>query len=116
MVVSPTLPAPRPLEGREWFEARVALARTRSGRFNKRWAIVVGTLTLIAAIVPLASGDPRGADRSRLARMAADTLRSAQRVRRADAARANAESLLATALRRPAVARAAEPPPPRPVV
>jgi Mrp family chromosome partitioning ATPase len=99
----PTPAVPPPLDRREWLEARIALAQRRSARFAKRWSLVFGSLAIIALLLPLASDDPRAPDRSRAARLAGDTLRSAQRVRRASAALAAAESLWADALRRPAV-------------
>jgi Mrp family chromosome partitioning ATPase len=80
----------------------VALARRRSARFAKRWSLALGSLIVVAMVVPLATQDPRAADRSRLARLAADTLRSARRARLATETLTRAESLWADALRRPA--------------
>ena len=79
----------------------MALAYRRSARFAKRWSLVFGSLAIVALLLPLASDDPRAADRSRAARLAGDTLRSALRLRRANTALAAAESLWTEALRRP---------------
>ncbi len=89
------------------------LARRRSARFAKRWTLVLGTLVLVALLSPLAAGDPGAADRSRAARLAADTLRSSQRVRRTAGTLVTAESLWSEALRRPSAplgTRVQEPP------
>ena len=110
---SPPLPTtivpPRPLTGSEWFVARATLALRRSGRFARGWTLSVGGIALIALLIPFASGDPNAAEKSRLERQAADTLQSAQRLRRAEAAMAVAESTLVAA-------RAQQEPPRRAVV
>jgi Mrp family chromosome partitioning ATPase len=98
-LAAPTVPPP--LDRGEWFAARISLAQRRSARFAKRWSLVFGSLAVVALLLPLASDDPRAADRSRAARLAGDTLRSAQRLRRANTALAAAESLWTDALRRP---------------
>ena len=97
--------------GSEWFVARATLALRRSGRFARGWALSVGTLALIALVIPFASGDPNAAEKSRLERQAADTLLSAQRLRRAEAAMAVAESTLAAAQAQPELPRRVVVPP-----
>lgn len=91
--------APRPLEGREWLAARAQLAARRTARFARRWSAALGVLVALALLLPVASSDPLAADRARFERLVADTLLTAQRVRRGEGAVIFAESLLATARR-----------------
>ncbi len=107
--VAPSQP-PRPLAGREWLAARATLAARRSVRFARTWAIAVGALTVIALLVPFAASDPLAADRARFERLVADTLRTAQRVRRGEGAVTAAESLLAVVRATPGVNRTSTPP------
>lgn len=62
-------------------------------RFAKAWILVFGPLAVVALLVPVAAGDPAAAQRGMRQRLAADTLRTSQRVRQAEAALALAESL-----------------------
>ncbi len=78
---------------------RAALALRRSRRFLRFWGIGIGTLVVAALVIPI-SGERSGTlDRARLGRLAADTLRAAQRLRQAEAELAAAESLLIEARR-----------------
>jgi hypothetical protein len=95
--------------GREWLAARASLAARRTARFAKVWSAAFGALAVVALLVPLASSDPRAGERARLERLLADSLLTSQRVRRAEFAVAQAESLLVVARRAPAT-RAAAPP------
>lgn len=95
-IPTPTTP-PRLLDGSEWFLARATLALRRSLRFVKFWVPIVGGLALLALLVPLATSDPAAPARARLQRQAADTLRSAGRLRTAEFAVAAAESALVAA-------------------
>lgn len=88
---------PHLLEGSEWFFARASLASRRSLRFVKFWVPIVGGLALLALLVPLATSDPTAPARARLQRQAADTLRSAGRLRTAEFTVAAAESALVAA-------------------
>ncbi len=101
------LAAARAKAGSAWLPARTALAFARSRPFAIRWAAVTGGAAVIAFILPFLSGDSGRADRARLERMAADTLRSAQRLRAADQRVAAAESLLIEVRREHETARAA---------
>ncbi len=79
--------------GNVWLAARASLAARRSAPFAKVWSITFGALTLLAFLVPLLGRDPAAADRAANGQLAADTLRSAQRVRDALSAVAVADSL-----------------------
>jgi len=95
-IPTPTTP-PHLLTGSEWFFARSSLALRRSLRFIRLWVPIVGGLALLALLVPLATNDPAAPARARLQRQAADTLRSAGRLRTASFAVAAAESALVVA-------------------
>ncbi|MDH5235334.1 MAG: hypothetical protein OEW77_10275 [Gemmatimonadota bacterium] len=99
--VAPPTP-PRPLVGREWLIARATLAARRTARFTKIWSAALGALAVVALLLPLASSDPRAGERARIERLVADTLLTSQRVRRAQFAVAQAESLLVVARLAPA--------------
>jgi len=105
-----TAPAPSDARGNAWLGARTALALRRSARFNTIWGVSFGVLTVLALLVPILGGDPSAAARATNGRLAADTLRSAQRVRDASAAVERAESLLVAA--RAPLATVPELPPP----
>lgn len=83
--------------GSEWFGARTKLAARRSARFAKVWGLTFGALTLFALLIPVMSGDPTAPRRAANGQLAADTLRSAQRLREALGAVAAAESSLVVA-------------------
>lgn len=76
-----------------WLAARASLAARRSAPFARIWGVTFGALTLLALLMPLLGGDPAAADRAENGQLAADTLRSAQRVRDAASAVTVAESL-----------------------
>lgn len=95
----PQTPAPTPqLSGNARLGARAMLAARRSARFAKLWGGSFGLLTLLALLVPVLSRDPETASRAANGLLAADTLRSAQRLREALAAEESADSVLAVAL------------------
>ena len=98
---------PRPLVGREWLAARASLAVQRSARFARAWSLVLGPLTAIALVVPFATRGPGAADQVRFERQVAETLRTAQRIRRGEGAVAAAESLVALARVTPAASQRA---------
>ncbi len=83
--------------GSAWFSARAELAQRRTRPFAVRWSLGVGALTVAALVAPFITGEPGEPNRAVLERLAADTLRSAQRVRTAEAAVTVAESALAAA-------------------
>ena len=85
--------APHQTHGSVWLAARASLAARRSSQFAKVWSITFGALTLLALLVPLLGGDPTADERVTNGQFAADTLRSAQRLRDAVSAVAAAESL-----------------------
>src|SRR5688572_6922340 len=89
--------AARARTGSAWWSARAGLAWRRARRFVVRWSIGMGALTLFALLAPVLSSDPGAPGRARLERLAADTLRSAQRLRIAEGAMVSAESLLVSA-------------------
>lgn len=92
-----TASAPADARGNAWLGARATLAARRSARFSRIWGVSFGTLTLLALVLPMLGSDPAAAARATNGRQAADTLRSAQRLRDAGAAVARAESLLVLA-------------------
>lgn len=116
---SRTRPPLRPLRGAEWFAARLALAIRRTRRFTRWWLGLGGAITVVALLLPVATGDPLAGTRDALDRAAADTLRISARVRTMQERSAMADSALADALvtlprsRRPSVARAPMPRDPR---
>ena len=83
--------------GRAWWSARATLARRRTGRFALQWSLGVGAAVIIAGITPFVAGDAATGDRVMLETMAADTLRSADRLRAAEGMVTAAESLLVDA-------------------
>lgn len=93
--------APADRTGRAWWRARAMLARRRTGRFARRWTVGVGAAALIAGITPFVAGDPGAGQRVLLETLAADTLRSADRLRAAEGAATVAESLLLAAVANP---------------
>jgi hypothetical protein len=106
-------PPHRPLTGSLWLAARLSLAIRRTRRFTRWWLGVGGAVTVVALLIPVATGDPQAELRVALERAAADTLRSAATLARAEARAAVADSLLETARReaialrpRPTAARA----------
>ena len=107
---------PHQTHGKVWIGARASLAVRRSARFAKVWSITFAALTLLALLVPLLGRDPTAAARATNGQLAADTLRSAQRLRDAVSAVAAAESLQAAARSEAAASRIAVTPPPAPAV
>lgn len=103
-------PPHRPLEGSAWLAARLSLALRRTRRFTRWWLGVGGAITVVALLLPVASGDPEAASRMELERAAADTLRTGAALRGIRLRAAEAESLLADARtareERPAAVRA----------
>ena len=83
--------------GRAWWSARATLARRRTGRFALQWSLGVGAAVIIAGVTPFVAGDAATGDRVMLETMAADTLRSADRLRAAEGTVTAAESLLVNA-------------------
>lgn len=77
--------------------ARARLAVRRARPFALRWSLATGVPALLALVLPFVAPDPGATDRAELERLAADTLRVAQRARTAEAAVTAAESLLAAA-------------------
>jgi hypothetical protein len=74
--------------------ARATLAWRRARGFAVRWSLGVGALTLAALVPALVTREAGAPDRAFLERLATDTLRSAQQLRRAESAVTTAESLL----------------------
>lgn len=70
--------------------------------FTRAWSLVFGPLVLGALIIPIAAGDPGAAQRGERERLAADTLRSAQRLRVAEREVTLAESLHTVSSNEPA--------------
>lgn len=114
----PTLPSPpaipvAPLTGSEWLAARASLAWRRAGRFMRIWLAILGPLALIALGLAFTERQRDGAGAMR-ERLAADTVRTAEALRRAERASATAESTFiaaATPVRAsPAVPRVAAAP------
>ena len=91
---SPAATPPRPLAGREWLAARASLASRRTARFARLWSLALGAAAVLAFLLPLTMSDPHAVQRAQLEKLVADTLRTAQRVRRGEEAVAAAESLL----------------------
>lgn len=107
-----TPPSAATTEAPDRLEPRARLALRRTIPFARIWLATIGSLTALAFIVPLSSSGGRAPDRAAIGRLAADTLRSAQRLREAEAERATAESLLVVA--RSGRAARAPAPTPRP--
>ncbi len=95
----PARPTPpvSPLVGSEWLGARASLAGRRIRRFARVWSLVFGPLALAAVVIPLATYDPVATDRTERERLRADTVSTARRLARAEAAVVEAESLVVTA-------------------
>ncbi len=106
---TPPPAVPRQTRGNVWLAARASLAARRSAPFAKVWSVTFGALTLLALLVPLLGRDPAAADRAANGQLAADTLRSAQRVRDAAAALAVADSLHGAARAQQTAPRTASP-------
>lgn len=90
-------PPRQPLTGTLWFAARLSLAIGRTRRFTRWWLGVGGALTVVALLLPVATGDPQAELRAAVERAAADTLRTAAVLARATARAETADSLLAAA-------------------
>lgn len=93
----PTVTAAPTRTGGAWWSARAALAQRRTRRFAVRWSIGVGATTAIALAAPFVERDAGANDRAALEALAADTLRSAERVRVAERLVVTAESTLVAA-------------------
>lgn len=90
--------------------ARLSLAVARTRRFTRWWLGVGGVLTVVALLLPVATGDPDSELRAAVERAAADTLRTAAVLARATLRADAADSVLIAAR---AAATAAPAPRPR---
>lgn len=103
-------PPARPLRGAAWLGARATLAGRRTRRFARWWLSLGGAATIVALMIPVATGDPDATTNALLTRHAADTLRAASQLRRAIAGASSADSAQ-EALAKLAPAEIAAPPP-----
>lgn len=83
-----------------WFGARLSLALQRTRRFLRWWLGVGGVATVIALLLPVATQAPITALTETATRAAADSVATAERLQRASARAAVADSLAATELER----------------
>lgn len=80
-----------------WFGARLSLALRRTRRFRRWWLGVGGTITVVALLLPVATRVPDTALAETASRAAADSVRSAALLQRAEQRAVVAESLAVAA-------------------
>lgn len=92
-----------------WFGARLSLALQRTSRFLRWWLGVGGVATVIALLLPVAQQAPVAALAEAAAQTAADSVATAQRLQRAIARAAVADSVATAELERLQAPPAARP-------
>lgn len=91
-------PPVAPLRGFPWFAARLSLAVARTRRFTRWWLGVGGTVVAVALLMPVVGRDGGADSAQALEQAAADTLRTAGRLRQLRALSRNADTALAEAI------------------
>jgi Mrp family chromosome partitioning ATPase len=89
-------PPRAPLTGILWLGARLTLALRRTRRFLRWWLGIGGAATVMALLLPVATQAPASAAADTVRRAAADSTQTAERLRRAIARVAAADSLAAS--------------------